>query len=220
MIRMRIKYSRSEELKYIGHLDMMRAWHRILRRARVPLAYSEGFNPHPKMVFASPLALGILSTGELLDVYLTSDALSATAFTQMVNRELPQGLSISQTAIVPNELPPMPALVYQADYIIKAEASDAAQLEDTITEILAADHIDWEQTKKGVVKVYDIREKIYDLALLSSSDGIVEIKTSLQCDNSGSGRPEQIVKLLGIDEVISITRTRLVMRDPVKEEQQ
>ncbi|MBR6332427.1 MAG: TIGR03936 family radical SAM-associated protein, partial [Dehalococcoidales bacterium] len=171
---MRIKYSRSEELKYIGHLDMMRAWHRILRRARVPLAYSEGFNPHPKMVFASPLALGILSTGELLDIYLTSDALSASAFTAMVNRELPQGLDVIQTAIVPNELPPMPAMVCQAEYVIKAEHSDPTHLENKIQEILSADHIDWEQTKKGVVKVYDIREKIYDLALLSSSDGIVE----------------------------------------------
>ena len=220
MSRIRIKFSRNEQLKYIGHLDMMRAWHRILRRANVPLAYSEGFNPHPKMVFASPLALGILSTAELLDVYLTNDTLSAVAFSEMVKRELPDGLSILQTAIVPNELPPLPAVVCKAEYLIKAVCDDAEKLVVDIQAVLDADHIDWEQVKKGVVKVYDIREKIFGLSLVSSSNGIVEVSTLLQCDNTGSGRPEQIAKLLKLEEVISITRTRLVMAEPVQEEQE
>ncbi len=68
--RLRLKFSRGEELKYISHLDLMRLWERALRRARIPIAYSEGFSPHPRLSLAAPLALGITSEAELIDIFL------------------------------------------------------------------------------------------------------------------------------------------------------
>ena len=68
MQRLRIRFRRGPELKYISHLDIMRLWHRALQRAGISLAYSQGFNPHPKISLAAPLALGITSEAELMDI--------------------------------------------------------------------------------------------------------------------------------------------------------
>ena len=68
MQRLRIRFSRGEELKFISHLDIVRLWERALRRARVQLAYSEGFSPHPKISVAAPLSVGTTSDAELMDI--------------------------------------------------------------------------------------------------------------------------------------------------------
>src|SRR5574342_771108 len=68
--RLRITFTRDETLKYIGHLDMARTWQRIVRRANLPLAYSEGFNPQPRMSFAAALLVGCTSDHEELDMVL------------------------------------------------------------------------------------------------------------------------------------------------------
>ena len=70
-------------LKFISHLDLIRVWQRVFRRAGVALAYSEGFNPHPRLSLAAPLALGVTGEAELMDVY-TVQPLSNHAFAAMV----------------------------------------------------------------------------------------------------------------------------------------
>ena len=72
MNRLRVKFKRGLEVKLISHLDIIRLWHRALRRAGVELAYSEGFSPHPKISLAAPLALGVTSQAELMDVFITN----------------------------------------------------------------------------------------------------------------------------------------------------
>jgi radical SAM-linked protein len=74
MNRLRIRFGRGQELKFISHLDLTRLWHRALRRAGVALAYSEGFNPHPRLSLAAPLQLGATSEAELMDVYTLEPA--------------------------------------------------------------------------------------------------------------------------------------------------
>jgi len=68
--RLRITFAKGETLKYISHLDLARAWERALRRAGVPLAYSQGFNPRPKMAFAAALPVGYTATAEMVDILL------------------------------------------------------------------------------------------------------------------------------------------------------
>ncbi len=85
MQRLRIRFTRGEEIKFISHLDIMRLWHRAFNRAGIQLAYSEGFNPHPRMSLAAPLALGVTSEAELMDIVLTRWS-SPQAFTAAVGR--------------------------------------------------------------------------------------------------------------------------------------
>ena len=91
MQRMRIKYRRGEEVKYIAHLDIMRLWQRALNRAGIALAYSEGFHPHPKISLAAPLAVGVTSEAELVDIALAKQV-SPHFFIAAVNQQLPADL--------------------------------------------------------------------------------------------------------------------------------
>ena len=93
MQRLRIRFCRGEEIKFISHLDIMRLWQRALNRAGMPLAYSEGFNPHPRMSLAAPLALGVTSEAEFMDIVLAEWA-SPHSFTAAVSRQLPPGIKI------------------------------------------------------------------------------------------------------------------------------
>jgi radical SAM-linked protein len=104
MQRLRVRFTRGEELKYISHLDLMRLWQRALNRAGIALAYSEGFNPHPRMSLAAPLALGVTSEAELMDIVLVK-FMSPHAFTAAVSRQLPQGIVMQQVYHAPLTMP-------------------------------------------------------------------------------------------------------------------
>ncbi len=218
MPRLRIKYKRGEALRYVGHLDMMRVWHRALRRSNVPIAYSEGFNPRPKMVFAAPLGLGILSDAELLDITLTRQ-IAPSILKEMISRQLPEGLTVIQTSFVPESLPPMPAITTDAEYIVTAERTPSFS-KDRIDEVLQAESIKWEQIREGVTKLYDIRTMFSDISVIEEDDSTVTLRMILKCSPSGAGRPEQIVKLLGLGDPISITRKRIIMQMPQAEMEQ
>jgi len=91
--RLRITFTRDETLKYIGHLDMARTWQRIVRRANLPLAYSEGFNPQPRMSFAAALPVGCTSDHEELDMVLSPPRAIDEVKTQL-DRALPPGMKV------------------------------------------------------------------------------------------------------------------------------
>ena len=93
MSKYRIKYKRSDDAKFISHLDLMRTMNRALRRAQAPLQYTQGFNPHSIMTVALPLSVGITSECEYLDITFTADVDTA-AFTKRLNDTMPDGLHI------------------------------------------------------------------------------------------------------------------------------
>ncbi|MBQ6998834.1 MAG: DUF2344 domain-containing protein [Clostridia bacterium] len=91
MSKYRIKYERSDDAKFISHLDLMRTMNRALRRAEAPLQYTQGFNPHSIMTVALPLSVGITSECEYLDITFTED-IDVSAFTAKLNATMPAGL--------------------------------------------------------------------------------------------------------------------------------
>jgi len=93
MQRLRFRFGRGEELKYISHLDLMRLWSRALRRAGLPVAYSEGFSPHPKISLAAPLPIGVTSEAELMDITLWKPVSPHFAMKSLVPR-LPRGIDL------------------------------------------------------------------------------------------------------------------------------
>ena len=96
MQRLRLKFSRGEELKFLSHLDLMRLWERAIRRAGLPLAYSEGFTPHPQIALAAPLSVGVTSQAELMDVVL-SRWVPPQSFTAQIEEQLPRGIELLET---------------------------------------------------------------------------------------------------------------------------
>jgi len=212
MQRLRIKYCRGEELKYISHLDIMRLWQRALNRAGISLAYSEGFHPHPKISLAAPLAIGVTSEAELMDVTLTRQV-SPHFFTAAVNQQLPAGFEILQVVSIAETLPSLQSQVRFAEYTVELAAEMGQQeLASAIASLLSLETLPWQHQRDTGPRHYDLRALIDDIWLLDCQDGLCNIGMRLRCDSGGSGRPEQVSIALGFTEPPkSVHRTKLIL---------
>ena len=213
MQRLRIRFSRGEGLKYISHLDLMRLWQRALNRAGIPLAYSEGYNPRPRMSLAAPLALGVTSEAELMDVVLAKWS-SPHSFTSAASRQLPGGIEINQVYNTPLTMPSLQSQVRFAEYAVELETEkERKEIESSINSLLAREELPWQHQRDTGPRHYDLRVLIDDLWLINWRDGCCTIGMKLRCDSNGSGRPEQVAAALGFEKYPeSIHRTRLILK--------
>jgi len=211
MHRLRIRFGRGAEVRFISHLDIIKLWHRALRRAGVELAYSEGFNPHPKISVAAPLALGVTSETELMDIY-TTGFISPHSFKACIGRQLPSGIEITQVYHIATTLPSLQAQVRYAEYIVTIEMEKGEEyITQALKTLLAKTELPWQHQRDTGPRSYDLRELIDDLWLAGWSGNCGNIGMRLRCDSRGSGRPEQVIKALGFERPRSIHRTRLIL---------
>ena len=212
MQRLRVRFSRGEEIKYISHLDIVRLWQRALHRAEIPPLYSQGFSPHPRIVLAAPLPLGVTSQAELMDVYF-SKGLSPHAFNSAVSRQLPGGIGILQVYQIEATLPSMQAQVRYADYNIGISTEKSDQdLEVMLTSMLSLEQLPWQHQRDTGLRCYDLRALINDLWFVERLERQCIIGMRLSCGSHGSGRPEQVVAALGFAGYPQfIHRTRLIL---------
>lgn len=127
MQKIRVKYSKKGEAKYISHLDLMVSFNRALRRARIPMAYSQGFNPHPKMSFGPPLAVGFESETELMDIELTIYSELSTMIKNL-SREMPPGIGILEGQEMPLVIKSLSASINGAVYQVAVEGQIIGKL--------------------------------------------------------------------------------------------
>jgi len=189
----------------------MRLWERVFRRAGVELAYSEGFSPHPRISLAAPLAVGVTSIAELMDVFL-SRRITPGNFVQRVAPQLPDGISIIDAQPVSLEAPSLQSRLRFAEYMVEVEAQqEAGEVESSLKSLLALDTLPWHHTRDTGERFYDLRSLLDDLWMAGNKDEVYTIGMRLRCDSSGSGRPEQVIKALGFAGTpASIERTKLV----------
>jgi radical SAM-linked protein len=212
MQRLRIKFSRGEEIKYISHLDLMRCWERLLHRVRVPLVYSEGFTPHPKISLAAPLPIGVTSEAELLDVTLRK-RVSPYSFIQTVRRGLPRGIDVLEVREAFLEAPSLQSQLRYAEYSVEVKVNkDLKAMQEAVASLLRAEHIPWQHMRDTGPRHYDLRALIENLWLIDWSDSECTLGMRLSNDSRGAGRPEQVIGVLGLtDYPSSIHRTRLIL---------
>ncbi len=217
MQRLRIKFSRSDEVKFISHLDLSRAWERALRRAGVPLAYSQGFSPHPQIALAVPLSVGMTSEAELMDITCTRNV-TPQWLTDTVNQQLPAGIRILQTQQIPPAQPALQAQVRFAEYRLEVKTERTKEeVETSIKDLLALKQLPWQHQRDTGVKNYDLRALIDIIMLLDLLNGKCTLGMRLRCDNTGSGRPEQVAIALGFKRYPGvILRTRLILEAAVQ----
>ncbi len=211
MQRLRIRFSRGEEIKFISHLDIMRLWQRALNRAETPMAYSEGFNPHPRMSLAAPLPLGVTGEAELMDIVLAK-WVSPHSFTSAVGQQLPRGIEISQVYNIPPIMPSLQSLVRFAEYKVELETEKGPEgIASAMARLLATKELPWQHQRDTGPRHYDLRPLIDDLWLVEGGTGTVGMR--LSCDSNGSGRPEQVAAAMGFERYPrSIHRTRLILK--------
>jgi len=213
MHRLRIRFSRGWEIKFISHLDIMRLWQRALHRAGIPPAYSEGFSPHPRISLAAPLPLGVTSEAELMDIFC-AQWVSPHSFTSAVSQQLPLGIEMLQVYQIGSALPSLQSQVRYAEYSVGlVTEKKREEVESALAGLLSADNLPWQHQRDTGLRRYDLRALIDDLWLIDFSEGCCHIGMKLRCDSSGSGRPEQVIKALGFpDYPQSIHRTRLILK--------
>jgi radical SAM-linked protein len=211
--RMRVRFSRGEEVKFVTHLDLMRLWERALRRAGIDVAYSEGFTPHAQLSLAAPLAVGMTSSGELLDVFLGS-RMTPLDFMRAISKQLPAGieaLEAEETGLrAPSLQSELRAAEYEASLPPEAPKDDARKAVDAF---LAAESVPWEQVRDGEARRYDIRAMVQHLWVEGAENGATVVGMRVRADSGGSGRPEQVIAAMGLPEPSRIHRRKLVLAE-------
>jgi len=212
MQRLRLKFGRSHELKFISHLDLMRLWERAIRRAGLPLAYSEGFSPHPRISLAAPLSLGVTSEAELMDIYLTR-WISPQNVIIALNQQLPEGVEVLEARPVGLNVASLQSQVRFVEYKVEMEMEEAIEdVKSVIQSLLSVEELQWQHERDTGIRRYDLRALIDEVWFIEHTDPACLLGMRLRCDSKGTGRPEQVIKALGFSRrPISIHRTKLIL---------
>jgi len=206
-MRIRITFVKQGALRYTGHLDLHKLWERAARRAELPLAYSQGFHPQPKMNMAAALPLGFSSRCEMLDMKLERD-IPLDDLSARLNSTLPSGIQVVDVAQVDERAPALQTQVASSEYeVTLTEAVDISELKRKIESVLESKAIPRE--RRG--KMYDLRPLMEELRILESDDPVPQkIFMRLTAREGATGRPEEVLDVLAIAfEGTRIERTRL-----------
>lgn len=216
-MRIRITFAKQGALRYTGHLDLHRLWERAARRAALPLAYSQGFHPQPKIQIAAALPLGFSSRCEIVDMWLNEpddpqsqgDTGRPYCYADVLKNALPDGIQILDLATVDERAPALQTLVTSAEYeIVLLAPLPAPELTRRLASVMEAESLPRERRGKG----YDLRPLIESVEA-EAGQGSVEnrIRVRLSARQGATGRPEEFLAALDIPlEAARIERTRLI----------
>jgi glutamate N-acetyltransferase/amino-acid N-acetyltransferase len=178
----------------------------------MPLSYSQGFNPHPRIAIAAPLALGITSEAELMDVFLERKV-APHFFSRVVNEQLPQGINILEARECWPKLPSLQSQLRFAEYRVEVESRRTSEeIRQALRCLLTKKNLPWQHARDREIRQYDLRALIDALWIIDQGDACYTLGMRLRNDSSGSGRPEQVTAALGFaDRPRSIHRTKLIL---------
>lgn len=213
--RLRVTFGRAAEAKYISHLDMMRVWERLLRRARLPIVYSNSRPPRPRLALAAPLPVGVTSDGELLDVLLSS-RIPALHLARRLAAECPPGIAVTEVRDVSLGLPALQTVVRFSEYRVTVAASiTMSEMERRIAAVISSSSLPQARQRERETRRYDLRPQIDSLWLAewSAADGIIGML--LQTDEQATGRPNDVISALQLSESLhSVHRVKLILAAP------
>lgn len=191
----RIQFRKTREGRFLSHLDLMHTWERVIRRSQLPLAFSQGFNPHPKINFASALALGTTSDGEYMDMELTKE-LPLEQVQQMLTEAMPPAFEVVQMKVVTGKVPSLMSIIQRGRYQLWLEfvhPVTQAELDAAVTQFWQMEEVIVYRYKKNSKekKAVNIRHGVYEIQLTGDDNyGMLEIL--VQSGNDGNIRPEEV----------------------------
>lgn len=209
--RLRLDYAKGEPLRFVSHLDMLRLWERACRRARLPIAHTQGFNPRPRIALACPLPTGITSHAEKVDLFLTM-RLDPREVLQRLNAVLPAGVQVYGVEEVALAGPALMSRAATVDYqaLVQWQGS-AASLEAHLQAWLAQDSVVRARERKGQGATYDLRPLVEHLWIVGQSEGQYVVGMRLKSGPQSTGRPDEVLKALGLwDSASGLERTAIV----------
>lgn len=197
MAKMRLQITKGEEIRYLSHLDYARAIERAVRRAKLPAAYSEGFNPHMKMAFASALALGVTSDTEYMDIELAQD-MSGRQFTDKLSPEMPQGIVIKAAEVLKPQTPALMKVINLATYLIKVPlAGEREEAAAAVKEFNTLPVIPYTKESPKGKRNIDIKEYLAAPVEMTQGDGAtVQLAVAIHITPTGSVKPGEVLDAL------------------------
>ncbi len=207
--RVRLIFGKGEEVKYVSHLGVLRAWERIVRRADLPLAYSQGFNQRPKLTFASALSVGHTGRQEVLDLELR-EPMSLESVMARLRPQLPTGFLLHSAVEVPLDAPSTQSLLRYAVYrVVFDPCQSASGVIAGLNRLLSASTLPRQREVKGQSRSYDLRPLIQDLWYICSDERGHVVGMILVNRSAGAGRVDEVAAELGLP-VKAVERVRLI----------
>ncbi len=214
MRSIRIWFNKKDTAKYISHLDMTRCMTRAFRRTDIPLWYTEGFNPHPYLVFGLSLPLGVEAERETLDIRLNDDNYPNERVLEQLNSVMVPGMEFLEIREPVNKQ----LEIFKGEYSVEIPSDSPKELCEKIKEILETETITFEKkTKKKEIKIINVSEHISDFKAVYHPDKVV-LYFTLPAGNDFTINPvpfcNALFKLLGNENILHrITRHKLLMKD-------
>lgn len=209
----RFRFRKGPEVRFLSHLDLLRTMERAIRRAELPVAYSEGFSPRPKMSFGFALAVGILSEAEYGD-YEFAEEVDPMEFQTLYNRHLPQGLQVVEARDLPEGTPALMRLINAASYDLFLPDKSSAEILQRWEWLQAQDtFMVARETKKGTRQL-DILPLLFDLTSVQEGEVGAVVGCLCALGNAANLRMEELGALLGFEHLKAvITRTGQLIKD-------
>ena len=222
--RIRITFRKGGVLQWVSHLDTMRTWERTLRRAKLPLAYTQGFSPHPRIALAAPLPVGFEGERELMDAWL-DPPLAPAEVRARLQSILPPGLELVDVDEVAERLPSLQSSLRAARYRIAFDAREVqpVSLAARLADFLALEHLEWEEQRGEKRRTVDLRPGVLEAAVREAPPAdddpegkpltVLELRLSL--DEGRGVRAASVVDAFGVDaEPLAMVRTELEIDRP------
>ena len=212
-MRMLLQFQKGDVIRYLGLLDMQRTMQRALRRSGLPIAYSNGFNPHILMSFASALSSGIPGDAELLEVGLAAPVDEETALSAM-KTALPPALQPTRVRMVDDRFPKLASLMAFAGYRLEIRGAEGVGIAAGLSRFLAKEEILALRKTKTAEKMVNIRPMIMSLEVVSSDAHETVMDTVVSFTEASTLKPNLLMEALcrenGIQECdYSARRTAL-----------
>lgn len=207
--RIQITFGKFGALKYTGNLDIAKVWERVLRRAELPILYTQGFNTRPRFQLATALPLGITSECEILDVSLRDELPTFDGLAERIISVAPEGLKVFTISEVPKNSPALQALVRWAKYRIHFEDGiESERLQRAVDDILTRERIIQVRIRRGGRKSSsDLRPLIHDLYVDDN-----ELIAHLGTGERGNLQPSDLLDEMGLgNEFTSVHRFALYL---------
>ncbi len=209
--RLRLRYAKTGDARFIGHLDEARFWERVFRRAGLPLAYSQAFNPQPKIHFAAALPVGVEGENELMDAWM-SEQIDPVTWRPIIQANLPPDFRLHAIAETPLEGPAMQSILTAADYELRFGP-------DTSREWLAAG-VDYLLSQPALLRpLRKEPNKSYDLRPLIVHAEVLPAAPTITLRLLPGGRITEVAAALGLDDhPHRQVRTQIFLRDAGSEQ--
>ena len=203
-MRMIAEFEKMGRMSWFSHLDLQNTMQRALRRARLPVAYSQGFNPHVLTSFATALSVGCQSRGEVMEVEMAGE-ISPEEFAEKLNACLPDGLKVRRCALVPDSAPALMAKVAEAGYDITAPDADLTQAVEAFSK---AEEVMVEKRSKTKTRLVNIRPMVHEITCAFDGKDS-RLSMVLEQTNANALKVELVMQALAPEQEFRFVRTAL-----------